>query len=73
MSLRDRHSDILAARNIYELPVGSISIEENVCSLIVSDLLTVILVPNYPLPDDGSFYDWSTVGRVKLMRINDVE
>ncbi len=73
ISLQDRHSDILAATNVYELPVGQIFFHENLCTLMVSDFLSIVMAPNYAVADDGSLYDWSTVGRVKLMRINNVK
>jgi len=71
--LQARHSDIQAATNIFELPFGKVSLEGNVCYLIVPDILSITIIPNYGIPDDGSLYDWSTVERVKLIRINDVE
>ena len=72
MSLQGRHSDIQAARNVYELPLGTISIDGNLCTLTVGDLLFIEMTPNYPVAQDDEFYDWSTVGRVKFMGVNDV-
>lgn len=71
-SLRARHSDILAASNVFELLVGQVSVNGNLCTLTVPNLLSLEMAPNYAIPDDGSVYDWSTVERVKLMGINDV-
>ncbi len=73
VSLQARHSDIQAASNIHELLVGNLSINGNHCRWLVSDNLSIVMVPNYAASDDGNLYDWSTVGRVKLMGINDVE
>ena len=72
-SLQARHSDIQAASSILELLVGQVSTEGNFCTLEVPNLLSIRMVPNYPTLSDGSQYDWSTVTRVKLMGINDVE
>lgn len=71
--LRARHSDIQAARNVFELPAGRILIEGNLCTLTAPDFLSIVMTPNYTAANDGSSYDWSTVGRVKLMGINDVK
>ena len=71
--LQARHSDIQAASNVYELLVGQVSVDGNLCTLTVPDFLSIVMAPNYGVADDGNLYDWSTVGRVKLMRINDVE
>lgn len=73
VSLQARHSDIQAASNIFDLPVGRVSIDGNLCTLIVPNLLSIVMAPNYAAVDDGSLFDWSTVGRVKLMGINDVK
>ena len=73
ISLQARHSDIQAASNVFELLVGRISIDGNLCTLTMPDFLSIEMTPNYAFAERGSFYDWSTVGRVKLMRINDVE
>lgn len=70
-SLQARHSDIQAANNVYELLVGQISVVGNLCTL-ETELLVIQMTPNYPALVDGSHYDWLTVARVKLMRINDV-
>jgi len=72
ISLRARHSDIQAASNVFELPVGQVAVDGNLCTLTVPDFLSIMMAPNYAVADDGSLYDWSTVGRVKLMGINDV-
>lgn len=72
-SLQARHSDIQAASNIFELLVGEVSVDGNMCTLNAPDILSIIMVPNYPALDDSKIYDWSTVGRVKLMGINDVK
>lgn len=71
--LQARHSDIQAASNIFELLVGQVSVDGNLCTLMVPNLLSIVMTPNYAVADDGSLYDWSTVGRVKLMGINDVK
>lgn len=73
ISLQARHSDIQAASNIFELLVGQVSVNGNLCTLTVPDFLSILMAPNYGVADDGSLYDWSTVGRVKLMGINDVK
>lgn len=73
VSLQARHSDIQAARNVFELPVGQVSVDENLSTLTVPDFLSIVMAPNYAATDDGSLYDWSTVGRIKLMGINDVK
>ena len=72
ISLQARHSDIQAASSVYELLVGQVSVDGNRCRLAVADLLSILMVPNYAATGDGSTYDWSTVGRVKLLEINDV-
>tara|TARA_R110000782_G_scaffold82642_1_gene162406 strand:+ start:138 stop:506 length:369 start_codon:yes stop_codon:yes gene_type:complete len=71
-SLQARHSDIQAASSVYELLVGRVSIDGNLCVLESPNFLLIQMVPNYPALVDGSQYDWSTVARVKLMGINDV-
>lgn len=73
ISLQARHSDIQAASNIFELLVGQVSLDGNLCTLMVPNLLSIVMAPNYAVANDGSLYDWSTVGRVKLMGINDVK
>jgi hypothetical protein len=70
--LWDRHADIQASSNVFELPVGQISVDGNLCTLQVQNLLFIVLSPNHALIDNEGLYDWSTVGRVKIMRINDV-
>lgn len=72
-SLQARHSDIQAADNVFELPVGQINIDGNRCTLTVSERLSIAMIPNYGVADNGNLYDWSTVKRVKLMRVNNVE
>lgn len=71
--LQARHSDIQAASNVHELLVGRVSIDGNLVTLEMPKLLSIQIAPNYPTLADGSKYDWSTVARVKIMRINDVE
>lgn len=73
ISLQARHSDIQAASNVFELLVGQVSIDGNLCTLTIPGILSIVMAPNYAASDDGSRYDWSTVGRVKLMGINDVK
>lgn len=71
-SLQARHSDIQAVSSVYELLVGQVSVVGNLCTLEIPNLLSIQMVPNYPVLMDGSHFDWSTVARVKLMGINDV-
>lgn len=71
-SLQARHSDIQAASSVHELLVGQVSIDGNLCTLAMPNLLSILMVPNYPVLGNESQYDWSTVARVKLMGINDV-
>jgi hypothetical protein len=71
-SLQARHSDIQAAANIFELPVGQVSTEGNLCTLTVPDVLSIVLAPNYGAGENDDLYDWATVGRIKVMGINDV-
>lgn len=70
INLQARHSDLQAAGNIYELPVGKIFVDGNLCTLKISGLLTIVMTPNYP--SDGGLFDWSTVRRVRLTGINHV-
>lgn len=70
--LQARHADIQAARNVFELLVGQVAVEGNLCTLTVPDILSIVLAPNYGATNGGGLYDWSTVGRVKVMGINDV-
>ena len=70
--LQARHSDIQAASSVCELLVGQVSVNGNLCTLEMPKLLSIQMVPNYPVLTDGSQYDWSTVARIKLMGINDV-
>ena len=71
--LQARHSDIQAVSNVFELLVGQVSVDGNLCTLTVPDLLSIVMTPNYAAAGDGSPFDWSTVGRVKLMGVNDVK
>lgn len=70
--MQARHSDILAAPSIHELLVGRVTVNGYACTLEVPSLVSIILMPNYSLLQDGEEYDWSTVARVKIMGINDV-
>jgi hypothetical protein len=70
--LQARHADIQAAQNVFDLLVGRVSIEGNVCTWQVPELLSIALTPNYGVATDGGQYDWATVARVKVMGINDV-
>lgn len=72
ISLRARHADLQAADNVFELPVGQVSVNDNLCTVTVKDVLSIVMTPNYAAATDGRAFDWSTVGRVKLMGINDV-
>lgn len=72
ISLQARHADIQAAGNVFELPVGEITVNRNVCTLTVPNVLSIMISPNYAAANDGAVLDWSTVGRVKLMGINNV-
>lgn len=72
VSLRARHADMQAVHNVFELPVGEITVNQNVCTLTVPNLLSIVMSPNYAVANGGTVFDWSTVGRVKLMGINDV-
>jgi hypothetical protein len=71
ISLQARHSDLEAADNVFELPVGQVSVHENLCTL-TSPNLSMVMAPNYAGAGQGAVFDWATVGRVKLMAINDV-
>ncbi len=71
-SLQALHSDIQAADSVYALPAGQPAVDGNVCTLTVSDSLSMILAPNYPGAKDSGLYDWTTVRRIKVMGINDV-
>jgi len=73
-SLQARHSDMVAARSVYELPVGKLNFaaDWSSCTLKVGEILSIQMVPNYPALGHGEPYDWSTVGRIKLMGINGV-
>jgi hypothetical protein len=72
MSLYARHADLLAADNVFELPVGAVSINDNLCTLTIQDILSIVMTPNYAVATDSRAYDWSTVGRIKLIGVNDV-
>ncbi len=72
-SLQARHADLLAAKNVFDLPVGKIFFDGAQCTLALGDLLSINMVPNYPAVGEGADYDWATVGRVKIMGINGVE
>jgi len=71
--LQARHSDILAAKNVYGLPLGKVIVNENECTLKFSETLSLQLSPNYGIAAESGHFDWATVRRVKIMRINDVE
>lgn len=71
-SLQARHADLQAANNVFDLLVGQVSVHDNLCTLTVKDVLSIVMSPNYAAATGGAMYDWSTVGRVKLMGINDV-
>ncbi|MBB4286081.1 hypothetical protein [Roseospira goensis] len=71
--LQARHSDIQAAKNVYELPLGRVSIDGNFCAFTFRSILSIFMVPNYGAVEDDGIYDWSTVGRVKIVGINDVK
>lgn len=73
LSLQARHSDLQAASNIYDMPIGEIKIYDNVCMLTVQSTLSIEMSPNYGINNDDLLYDWSTVLRVKIMGINDVK
>src|SRR5437867_9070014 len=42
-SLHARHSDIQAADNVFELPVGQISIDGNLCTLSDREVLSIVM------------------------------
>lgn len=71
ISLQTRHSDIEAADNVFDLPVGQVSVNDNLCTLTVANTLSIVMAPNYGPSTEGALYDWATVGRIKLMAIND--
>lgn len=71
--LQARHSDIMAASNVFEIPVGQVSVDGNLCTLNVSNILSIELAPNYPPQKEDSLYDWNTVERVKVIGINNVK
>ena len=71
ISLRARHEEIRAARNVHDIPYGRISTEGNLCCLEVPNILTIEMMPNYP-EKIGISFDWTSVHRIKLMRINNV-
>jgi hypothetical protein len=72
-SLQARHADMEAADNVFDLPVGNIAVDHNLCTLTVSNVLSIVMSPNYAAANDGTVLDWSTVRRIKLVGINDVE
>ena len=71
-SLHARLSDIQAAFNVFELPVGSITVYENTCHYVFNDLIRILMVPNYGTIDPDEVFDWESVHRIKIMRINNV-
>ena len=71
--LQARHADILAARNVYDLPIGQVVVNGNECKITFPKSLSIEMIPNYGSAIDTGQFDWATVGRVKVMRINDVE
>jgi hypothetical protein len=71
-ALHARLSDIQAALNVFDLPVGNVTIYENNCHYIYKDLVRVLMVPNYGVIDPGEVFDWESVHRIKIMGINDV-
>lgn len=71
--LQARHADILAARNVYDLPIGQVVVNGNKCKIIFSQSLWIEMIPNYGLATRAGQFDWATVGRVKVIRINNVE
>ncbi|ASP32236.1 hypothetical protein CHH27_02425 [Labrenzia sp. VG12] len=62
----------MAAGNVFELPLGKVSVDGNFCQLLVPDILTISMIPNYGHVEAGSVFDWATVERIKVVRINDV-
>lgn len=70
--LQVRHSDILAASNIFDLPIGNITFNRNECRIVSSDILSLAIVPNYRLDNENDLFDWETVERVKIVGINNV-
>lgn len=72
VSLQARHSDIQAASNVFELLVGQVTVDGNLCTLTDGDVLSIEMAPNYGAMEGGALFDWSTVARVKVMGINDV-
>lgn len=71
-TLQARHADIQASSSVLDLPVGQLTVDGNLCTLSVKNILSIVMAPNYIAASDGSLFDWSTVGRIKVMRINDV-
>lgn len=71
--MQARHADIQAAYNVFDLLVGQVVVSGNVCTLIVPDILSIIMVPNYGAGDGSMLYDWSTVERIRVTGINDVK
>ena len=73
VSLQAKHADLQAADNVFQLPVGEVTVSQNTCTLTVRNVLSIVMAPNYPVGNDDAVFDWSTVGRIKLMGVNDVE
>lgn len=71
--LQARHADILAANHVYDIPIGQVIVKGNECKLEFPQGLSFQMTPNYGAGIESGQYDWATVGRVKIMRINDVE
>ena len=69
----NRVSDLLAARNIFELPIGSPRVSSNMCIIDISDEKNIIIKQNYPTKNGKEeLYHWKTVQRIKIMRIANV-
>lgn len=73
ISLQARHSDLQAADNVFDLPVGAVSVDGINCALDFRNQLSIKMVANYAAAQDGETYDWATVQRVKIVGINDVQ
>ncbi len=71
-SLQARLSDIQAALDVFDLPVGNVNVHGNTCHYVYKDLVRIIMVPNYGVIDPDEVFDWESVHRIKIMRINDV-
>lgn len=70
LSLQARHADLQAANTVLELPIGELEMHGIYCTLKFRDILTILMAPNY---GTAEAYDWSTVRRIKLLGVNDVE